>query len=484
MVRTIIILDFGTSNVRVNAINIENGVTLASNSEKYKSAGQAGYCELDADEMWLKAQICMQKTISDLALDLYQVCGISFSFFGDCLIPVDIDGNPTYHLILCFDPRGAVEAQEINEIVGEKRVLELIGDIYESGCTGAKILYFKRYMAQIDAVTEKYYTIQQFILRKLGLKDVNDITMACRKSLMDNKNRIWSEELMEAAGIHENQLGEIVMPDTRLGEITMFGKVKLPYSVPVFPGAHDSDCGYVGLGINTETKTGVAEVAGTFDHIGMIVNGYVNCHLLHPDKDIWSGLGPFPDSSSCLSAYPTSGALLEWFMQEIMGNTLQETYRTLWNSVVFDGKGKISLSPAFAVGNGAVSGLTITSTKQEIFQAIIEMLTFETRRCIELCQELKGKDIDFVRIGGGGAREEKWVQLRADITGKVYHRMNEIESSALGAAMIASVGLGIYSDFAMAAEKMVSIQKSFVPNPEVHKAYEKKYIQYVEQHYL
>ena len=112
------------------------------------------------------------------------------------------------------------------------------------------------------------------------------------------------------------------------------------------------------------------------------------------------------------------------------------------------------------------------------------MLTFETRRCIELCQELKGKDIDFVRIGGGGAREEKWVQLRADITGKVYHRMNEIESSALGAAMIASVGLGIYSDFAMAAEKMVSIQKSFVPNPEVHKAYEKKYIQYVEQHYL
>lgn len=484
MIQTVLVVDYGTSNVRVNAIETEHGKTVISNSVKYRPVTtQPGYCELDAEQMWQSTQECMKNTISVLDLEEYLIAGISFSFFGDSLVPVDASGNATHNLLLCFDPRGSEEADEINKKVGAGRVLELIGDYYESGCTGAKILYIKRHYPEIAEKTAKYSTIQQFILGKTGVKDVNDITMACRKSLLDNKNGTWSEELLDAVGITKEQLGEIVMPTEALGKIEQFGNVKLPYPVMVFPGAHDSDCGYVGLGISEKSSQTVAEIAGTFDHIGMIVKGHVNCHLEHPTEDIWSGRGPLPDSSSCLSAYATSGALLEWFMTEIIRDSSQKSYGNLWDKVTFDGSKGLEMGPDFISGNGSISGLSITSTKYDIFRAIIEMLTFETRRCIELCEKVTPQGIECVLIGGGGAREEKWVQLRADITGKRYQRLHDFESSALGSAMLASVGLGIYESVSEAAEHMVSIEKTFIPNPEVRELYEEKYQEYLRKNY-
>lgn len=484
MIPVILVVDYGTSNVRVNGVELEHGRTVVSNSVKYRpAAARPGYCELDAEQMWEVTQSCMKCSLDELELDKYQIRGINFSFFGDSFVPVDKDGNATHNLFLCFDPRGGEEAEEIIEKVGADRLLSLTGDIYESGCTGAKILFYKRHMPELNARTEKYYTIQQFILRKLGVEDVNDITLACGKSMMDNEKGVWSEEILQAVGVTKEQLGRIVEPTHILGEIDTFGKVKLPYPVKIFPGVHDSDCGYVGLGINEESKSCVAEVAGTFDHIGMIVHGYTNCHALHPTEDIWSRRGPLPDSTSALSAFAASGAVMEWFMTEIIGNSRQETYQELWNHSVFDGLDGLKLTPGFANSKGTITGLSITTTKYDIFRAIVEMLTFETRRCIELCQKVNPYGIDTVRIGGGGAREEKWVQLRADITGKTFQSMNELESSALGSAMLASVGLGIYKNVAEAAEHMVSVKKTFTPDEEIHKKYEAKYQEYIAKNY-
>ena len=484
MSRIILVVDYGTSNVRVNAVDAENGSTVASNSIKYRPVTtEPGYCELDAESMWESTQECMQRTVADINWQKDEVYGVSFSFFGDSMIPVDSSGNAVHNLFLCFDPRGAEEAKEINEKVGTERILKLIGDVYESGCTGAKILYFKRHMKELDERTAKYYTIQQFILRKLGMSDVNDVTMACRKSMLDNEKKEWAGELLEAVGITREQLGDIVEPTEVLGTIKKFGRVEFPYEIQVCPGAHDSDCGYVGLGVGTDPDINTAEVAGTFDHIGMIVKGYVNCHRDHPDKDIWSGCGPLKDTSSCLSAYATSGALLEWFMTEIIGNAEQETYRELWSRTTFDGTGTVSLGPMFLQGEGEIKGLSITTTKYELFQAVIEMLTFETRRCIELCEMADAKGIHTVRIGGGGAREDKWVQLRADITGRTYQRTEELESSALGAAMLASVGFGIYSSIEKAGSSMVRLQKAFEPDPHVKHLYEDRYLAYLKEYY-
>ncbi|RGV96666.1 hypothetical protein DWV97_08790 [Ruminococcus sp. AF14-10] len=484
MIPVILVVDYGTSNVRVNAVEVDGGKTVESNSIKYRPiVTQSGYYELDAEQMWDETQKCMEKTVKNVELEKYIIKGISFSFFGDSFVPVDEKGNATHNLFLCFDPRGEEEAKEIMEQVGKKKILHLIGDTYESGCTGAKILYFKKHFPELDKKTAKYDSIQQFILGKIGVEDVNDITMACRKSMMNNEKMVWSDEILNAVGVKENELGKIVDPTCKLGEISKFGEVDLPYPVMVFPGAHDSDCGYVGLGINEESKSCVAEVAGTFDHIGMIIGGHVNCHELHPTEDIWSGRGPLPDSTSALSAFATSGALMEWFMTEIVGNSEQEMYKDLWDHAEFNGEEGVELTPRFAMSDGMISGLSITSTKYDIFRAIVEMLTFETRRCIELCQKVNPYGIDIVRIGGGGARERKWVQLRADITGKVYQSMNEIESSALGSAMLATVGLGIYENVADAAKHMVGVKETFKPNKEIQKRYEEKYQRYLAKNY-
>lgn len=482
MIQTVLVADYGTSNVRVLAVDVSCGACVASNSVKYSATeGQGGLCELDANAIWESTQLCVERTLTQAMQLGCQIRGISFSFFGDSLLPVDAAGEPVGPLILCMDPRGQEEADELTQKLTQARLIELVGSEYDFACTGAKILHFLRHSAEARRA-ERFYTIQQFILRKLGLPDVNDVTMACRKSLLDNRRRVWSEELLRAIGITAEQLGTITDGYCPVGSIERFGRVILPYAITVFPGAHDSDCGYVGLGISDLHSGAVAEVAGTFDHIGMIVPGYVNAHQEHPDASIWSGCGPLPQSTSCLSAYETSGALMEWFMRQIVGSTAPEAYAQLWNAAVFDASGTVSVDPRFSAGQGAISGLTVGTTRAELFAGVIETLTFETRRCLEVCNSVAPEPIRCVRIGGGGAKESRWVQLRADITGIPYQRMREVEGSALGAAILAAYGLGIYRTIPEAADHMVAVERTYEPRQELHARYEQRYQAYLRRY--
>lgn len=323
---------------------------------------------------------------------------------------------------------------------------------------------------------------QQYIFRRLGLPAVNDYTMAARKQLCDITTLQWSQRFLDVLEITSESLGtNIVGTGEIIGKIQAYGEVEFDIPLPVIAGGHDCDVAMIGMGIMDESQKEIGDITGTFDHVGYIVNGITNIKKEYPLDPFCSYSGPLKDTTICLGAFPTAGAALEWFMREINNGTKSEDYQKLWNETKFDGNGKVMVLPTLDNNRGRIEGIGVTTTKTDIFRGVIEALTFENRKLIENCVKVKKGDIKGVRIGGGAANSDEWMQLRADITGRQIERMENIQISSLGSAVLAAVAVGIYPDLKTAVRKMVHVKDIFIPDKEVKCKYEEKYQEYLRK---
>lgn len=478
----ILVVDYGTSNVRVNAIDTGTGHILHSASKKYLvESKNRGYAEISAVNLWEFSEACVKAVMDEIGSG-EQVCALSFSFFGDNVIPTDEKGNALNDCILCTDPRGSEEAVYINHAIPASEQKAIIGDTYMTFKMGAKVLWLKNHQSEISDSIVYYDSQQQYVFRKLGLAPINDYTMAARKQLFDIQDKRWSGRFLKALGITEESLGKQIIPSNEIaGYITSYGSVEFGQLVPVIAGGHDCDMALIGMGIFHENMDYIGDITGTFDHVGYMAEGFVNLALEKPDALLVSYTGPLENTTVCLGAIPTAGATLEWFMREINGGAGQADYKNFWEKVSFDGQGTVMVYPTLDLNRGKIEGIGVTTTKEDIFQGVIEALTFENRRLIENCEKCKGRTVNSVRIGGGAANSDEWMQLRADISGKRIERMENIQISSAGSAVLAAVRTGIYESFEEAVEHMVRVKDVFVPDLERHDKYERKYQEFIKK---
>lgn len=479
--KLVCVVDYGTSNTRVNAIDVENGTIAYSSSRKYLINDKGcGYAEISAREIWSFSEACMADIVAQVQKS-DEIIAIAYSFFGDNLIPVDAQGNALDNCILCTDPRGAEEAKYINSRIPAAQQIAAIGDCYMPYKFGAKALWVKRHAPYADRIAF-YDTQQQYVFRKLGLPPVNDYTMAARKQMLDLDSCTWSEPFLQVTGITPEQLGEqIVATGEVVGYVENYGNVKLGKRVPVIAGGHDCDVALIGMGIIREDFDAVGDITGTFDHVGYLADRHVNLKMESNDTPLISYNGPLVNTSVCLGAFPTAGATLEWFMREINEGTSGQDYAKYWSQVCFDGQGAVMVMPTLDGARGRIDGIGVTTTKADIFKAVIEALTFENRRLIEDCAKVKKGVVRRIRIGGGAANSDEWMQLRADISGVNVERMKNIQISSLGGAVLAAVAIGVYPDLQTAVANMVHVGDVFVPNEKVREKYEEKYALYNER---
>lgn len=474
----ILVVDFGTSNVHGSLVSLENGTILYHCSRKYPMVTtQPGYAELDPEQIWENAQLCVQELMEKKPDNLW-LKTMTFSYFGDSLVLVDKRGEPLTNLLLCFDTRGMEEARWLENTLGRERFMALTGGSCYHFATPAKMLWIQRHHPDIYKLAGGFWSVQQYIHHKLGLPPVTDVTMGSRKSMMDITTRKWSPELLAATDTTEKQMGDLVETGDLVGVLTRFGCVRLGGPVQVIAGGHDCDCGLLGVGIHDETQPMVGEITGTYDHVGFLSGKDANLALQDDTGTFLSYCAPVEGQTISMSSFPTCGALLEWFMREIVGDTSPAAYERLWSQAQFAGTNPVSMHPDFSTGGG-VGPLYLGTTRQQMFEALIESLTYESRRLIDMCRQFKKQEITTVRIGGGPSRSDVWMQLRADILGLRFERMESIECSTLGAALRAAVSTGEYDDMETAVARMIRLKDVFEPNMQRNAVYEQRYRAYL-----
>jgi xylulokinase len=161
---------------------------------------------------------------------------------------------------------------------------------------------------------------------------------------------------------------------------------------------------------------------------------------------------------------------------EIIIQEASDDLRSLFFLPHFVGAGTPYLDSA---SRGALVGLTIDTTKGDITKAVLDSVNYEMKLNIDMMNDA-GLGILALRAIGGGAKSDRWLQMKADTFGLPVSSMRVSEAASLGAAMLAGVSIGCFKDARDAAESMVHLNRTYDPNEERTRLYREKYHQYRE----
>jgi xylulokinase len=204
----------------------------------------------------------------------------------------------------------------------------------------------------------------------------------------------------------------------------------------------------------------------------------------------------FPEKYAALAYSTCSGNLLRWYRDHFAMSEMDEARRQGTN--VYDiltakanlGKSGLLLLPHFIgagtpyldpESRGAILGLSLATEPGDILAAILEGTTFELKVNLDSYSNA-GIQIQDMRAVGGGAKSDRWLQLKADITGIPIIRLDMTESGCLGAAIQAGAASGVYSSREETLSEMVKLGSHFEPNPLVTRQYEELYSAYREMY--
>lgn len=466
-------IDLGTSAVKLLLVD-KKGEIIKSVSRSYPLMfPQEGWAEQNPDD-WILASF---EGIEEL-IEGYEdvVEGISFSGQMHGLVILDEEDKVIRPALLWCDQRTEEQCEKINKAFGEE-LIKFTGNTALTGFTAPKLLWIKENEPENFKRIRKIMLPKDYLAFKLSGKYSTDVSDASGTLLLNVKERKWSQDILKFLGVAEEQLPRLYESYEVVGDLNREVKERLRFmSTPkIVAGAGDQAAGAIGVGV---VKPGILSVAlGTSGVVFASSDHYV----ADPGARLHSfchGNGEYHQMGVMLSA----AASLKWWIEEIQGS---KDYELLVEREAKEAKGdsKLFFLP-YLMGErtphnnpdarGSFSGLNIQHRRGDITRALLEGIVFGLRDSLEL---IKGMDIDAqsARVSGGGAKSSFWRQLIADIFNLKIDVVNSTEGPAYGAAILAMVGAGHYSDVYTACEDLIEVVDSKYPSAENREFYEEKY---------
>jgi xylulokinase len=482
-------LDIGTTGCKALAITAD-GSTLAKAGREYRlNVPQPGWAELDAENVWQAVLESLEEVAFATQDDPIEA--ISVSAMADTVTPFAADLTPLAPSIVSFDARSAPETREMCDKLGREWLFQTTGMPPHSTHSATKILWLKNHRPRLFEQTRWFLDYEAYILAKLGADFVVSYSNAARMMLFDLQKQDWHPQLLEICGLSPQQLARPTQSGVLVGEIDkhLAETLGLRPEVKLISGGHDQPCAALGSGIVSEgmalDTTGTVEVLlAAFQKPVLnqsMLDGYLCCY---PHV--------YPGRYCSFAQLQGAGAAFRWFrdkfgyeeklqaaeMQrdpyDLIISKLPQHPTDLFVLPYLAGSGTPTMDPT---ARGAIYGLTLDTDKYDLARAILEGVTYELKTNIDLF-ESTGIRIDTIRAAGGGAKSDFWLQLKADITGRTFEVGQQTEASALGAAILAGYGAGVYSTLEEGMGSVASPIKTIYPDAETHARYLEKYTQY------
>lgn len=483
----IIAIDSGTQSIRAVLFD-RHGTQIALEQADYEPyfSLSPGWAEQRTEDYWTKLCLVCKGLIAKIDIDLRQICGIGLTSQRNTVIPMDKDGNALRPGIIWLDQRTVANVPPLGKL--SKIAIKLAGqtDALRYAQKNSKFLWIKQNEPEIYRKTHKFVQASGFFARKLTGEFRDSYGMVSGIYPFDYRalrlyGRVMSF-IYDALGIERKQCVDLYPPDKVLGYVTAQAaqETGLPEGMPVVVAAGDKQCELLGAGA---IDPSIAEISfGTGTAMEVITRKYISDGQLR--FFTWPAAVP---KAWNIEMFITRGFwMVTWFKQEFgQREAIEAQKRGVAPEVVLDevirnippGSMGLMLQPYWSptVSNkyikGSILGFGDIHTRAHIYRAIFEGICFELRRMQEIVQSKTGIAIKEIRVGGGGSRSDVAVQIAADMFNLPASRMATSEIAALGAAMDAAVGTGLYATFDEAVAAMVHKGKTFMPNPQSHQIY-------------
>ena len=299
----------------------------------------------------------------------------------------------------------------------------------------------------------------------------------------------WSDDFFNQAGL-EDYKDKMILDVTRVGDVLgtinkdFAEKYDLNPEMLVVQGGIDAHIGMLGLGVDRAGK--MAMIMGT---------SFVQLCFSEQKLQLDGLWGPYdapiiPDAWLLEGGQTSAGSIVKWYMREFGVDKMDNPYAYMNEQIEGIAPGADGLVALdFFQGNrtpykdanakGVIYGLTLSHTKAHIYRALLESVAFGTKNIIDSFEQ-NGSPVNTIVGCGGVTKDKVWMQIISDVTGKPIVVTEDAGASALGCAIVASVGSKAYMNFEEATRGMVKEAYVVEPNPETHAVYEGIFEKYVE----
>lgn len=480
-------IDIGTTGCKCTVYE-KNGTYVQEAYIEYDIHKNAEKKELDAWVVWMAVKEVLKRATKEVA----NVEAIGVTSFGETSIFVGKDGKPLMDSLLYIDPRGEEQCQKLIEHFGLRGICERTGAKPHSMYSISKLMWVVQNRRELYEKTEHIFQFEDYIVYMLSGVSQIDYSLACRTMAFDVEKRKWDEDILSYAGIGVEKMSKPVPTGSIAGKIRkeLAEELDISSNARIVSGCHDQVAAAIGTGCLS--KGMAVDGTGTVECITPIYGELSDVNELYENNFVKVPY-IYPESYVTYAFSFNGGSLLKWYRDNI-AKLEAENYRKHGLNVYDSFNKKMNLDkpsgllilPYFsgsatpymdANATGAILGIKDTTTSIDIYQGLMEGVTYEMLYNMELLEKA-GVDITELRATGGGARAEAWLQMKADILNKKIITLGEAQSGTLGCIMLAGVAAGVYENMEEAAKIFVKTGKEYFPNEKRHKEYQKYYQKY------
>ncbi len=487
----ILAIDNGTQSVRALLFDKHGNLHGKGKQElvPYFSE-QPGWAEQHPEYFWDNLGLACQSLWQSTEARPDQVAGVTVTTQRGTVVNLDQQGQPLRPAIIWLDQRHARVDGPVKGPWGLLFKIARLEDTIHRFREKTQANWIAQNQPELWARTHKYLLLSGYLNFRLTGEYTDSTGSQVGYLPFDYKKQQWAgprDFKWQTMPITRDMLPDLVKPGERLGQLIPEAADQLGLSagLPVFAAASDKACEILGSG-GLSPDTGCMSY-GTTATINTTNHRYVEPTRFMP---------PYP--SALPGHYSTEVMIyrgfwmVSWFKKEfgLREQTIAERkgiepealFDELVNSVPPGSMG-LMLQPYWSPGvrqpgpeaKGSIIGFGDVHTRAHIYRAILEGLAYALREGKERIEKRSGQAIKRLRVAGGGSQSDAAMQLTADIFGLPAERPHTYETSGLGAAIDAAVGLGLHPDFDSAVRAMTRVGDVFEPAPEAQAMYQRLY---------
>lgn len=487
MERYILSHDIGTSSDKAVLVGFDGTIRATASAAYPTRYPNPAWVEQDPEDYWQAVCRTSRRVLEESGVPKECVAGIVFSTQAQGVIAVDQEGAVLYPNITWVDGRAEKQAQRIMRRLGGKRMFTLLAGtpIMGKDCI-AKITWLKEERPDVYAKTRYILDVNGYLKFRCTGRMVTELSGASSYGL-NLKKKTWLS-VFPLVGIDMEKLPPLVKSTDRVGGLSARAaeETGLSAGTPVFGGCDDVQAAAVGAGqqgdgdahvyLGTSAWVAVAsKSADTFCH------GAAAIQSADPEMNLIAGITE------------SAGANIEWIRDQFFRQEKEALGGAVFNymdeviAAVPPGSDGLVCTPwmlgercpvSSTTTRATLFNITMVHTREHLMRAVYEGIAYNIRWILEnLCADY-GFACGELRLIGGGALDRGWMQILADVTGRVICVVeNPRNAGAVGAAAVALIGLGELPSFA-AAKKFVRTNATFSPNPDNRAVYEELFYQY------
>ena len=483
-------IDAGTGSIRAVIFDTKgNQISVAQKEWTHlEEEGVANSMSFDCETNWGLACECIKESLASANLKGEDIVALSATSMREGIVLYDKKGKELW-AVANVDARAADEVKYLKENFAgiEEEFYELSGQTFALGAL-PRIMWLKNNKPEVYERVANISMIGDWILARLSGVIASDPSNGGTTGIFSLANRDWRSDMASKVGLKDDIFPPVLEVGTLMGRVSEKASLEtgLSTATKVVMGGGDVQLGSAGLGV---VEAGQVAVLG-----GSFWQQVVNIQSqTQPPKDMGIRVNPHVVNGLSQAEGITffSGLIMRWFRDAFCDMEKLEaekrgidTYAVLEEKAAKVPVGSHGIIPVFSDSmkygkwyHAAPSFLNLSidsevCNRASMFRSLQENAAIVSGINLDKIKAFSGIQIDELVFAGGASRGALWSQILADVTGCVVKIPRVTEATALGAAMAAGVGAGIYETIPSAAKELVVWDKTYEPNMDNYKQYQ------------